>query len=48
MLPQMAVECDEALAARVMKLIEALEDHDDVQKVFHNADIAEDLMAKLG
>ena len=48
MLPQMTVECDEALAARVMKLIEVLEDHDDVQKVFHNADIAEDVMAKLG
>lgn len=48
MLPQMAVECDANMAARVMKLIEALEDHDDVQKVFHNADIAEDVMAKLG
>jgi transcriptional/translational regulatory protein YebC/TACO1 len=47
MLPQMAVECDAAMAASVVTLIDALEDHDDVQKVFHNADIAEDVMAKL-
>ncbi len=48
MLPQTTVECDEAMAAKVMKLIEAIEDHDDVQKVYNNADIAEDVMAKLG
>jgi YebC/PmpR family DNA-binding regulatory protein len=47
MQPMTMVECDAALAAKVMKLIEPLEDHDDVQKVFHNADIAEDVMAKL-
>jgi transcriptional/translational regulatory protein YebC/TACO1 len=35
------------MAASVVTLIDALEDHDDVQKVFHNADIAEDVMAKL-
>jgi YebC/PmpR family DNA-binding regulatory protein len=48
MLPQMAVDCDAALAAKVTTLIDALEDHDDVQKVFHNADIADDVLAKLG
>ena len=47
MQPNLMVECDAALAARVMKLVEPLEDHDDVQKVFHNADIAEEVLAKL-
>lgn len=47
MVPQNTVECDEAAAAKVMKLVDALEDHDDVQKVYHNADIAEEVMAKL-
>jgi YebC/PmpR family DNA-binding regulatory protein len=48
MVPQTMVECDEMNAARVMKLVDALEDHDDVQKVYHNADIPEEVMAKLG
>jgi len=47
MQPNLMVECDAALAARVMKLVDPLEDHDDVQKVFHNADIAEEVLAKL-
>ena len=47
MLPQTTVHCDAAAAAKVMKLIEALEDHDDVQKVYSNADIDEDVMAKM-
>ena len=48
MQPMNMVSCDANMAARVMKLIDALEDHDDVQKVYHNADIAEEVMAKLG
>lgn len=48
MVPQTMVECAEEQASKVMKLVEALEDHDDVQKVYHNADIAEEVMAKLG
>jgi YebC/PmpR family DNA-binding regulatory protein len=47
MVPQTTVSCDAAMATRVMKLIDALEDHDDVQKVYHNADIAEDVLARL-
>jgi YebC/PmpR family DNA-binding regulatory protein len=47
MLPQTMVECEEEQASKVMKLVESLEDHDDVQKVFHNADIAEEIMAKI-
>lgn len=48
MLPHNTVQCDAATAVKVMKLIDALEDNDDVQKVYHNADIAEEVMAKLG
>src|SRR5262245_5310065 len=47
MLPQNTVECDATLAGKIMKLIDALEDHDDVQKVFSNADIADEVMARL-
>ena len=31
-----------------MKIIDALEDHDDVQKVYSSADIDEKVMAQLG
>ena len=34
-------------AAAVTKLIEALEDHDDVQKVHANFDVSDDVLAKL-
>jgi YebC/PmpR family DNA-binding regulatory protein len=48
MLPLNTVACDFEAAEKVMKLIDALEDHDDVQKVFHNADIADEVLARLG
>jgi transcriptional/translational regulatory protein YebC/TACO1 len=48
MLPQTMVECDEETATRVLRLIEALEDHDDVQRVHHNADIPETVLARMG
>ncbi|WP_296217848.1 YebC/PmpR family DNA-binding transcriptional regulator [Pseudomonas sp. UBA2684] len=35
-------------AQKVMKLIDMLEDLDDVQNVYHNADIADELMEQLG
>lgn len=38
---------EEKIASQVMALIEALDDHDDVQNVFSNLDIPDDLMAKL-
>ncbi|HEX2582309.1 MAG TPA: YebC/PmpR family DNA-binding transcriptional regulator [Dongiaceae bacterium] len=45
-LTQTALEGEAALS--VLKLIDALEDNDDIQRVFANFDIPEDLMAKLG
>lgn len=39
---------DPAQAKSVMKFIEALEDNDDVQNVYSNMDVADEVMAKLG
>jgi YebC/PmpR family DNA-binding regulatory protein len=47
MLPQTTVTCDAEAAAKVMRLIDALEDHDDAQKVYHNAEIPDEVMEKL-
>jgi transcriptional/translational regulatory protein YebC/TACO1 len=44
MIPATTVELDVETARRVMKLIDALDDLDDSQNVFHNADIPEEAM----
>jgi len=43
-IPNTLVTLDDDSFSKVMKLIEALEDDDDVQKVFHNLDITESQM----
>jgi len=45
--PSMQVELDADGAAKVLRLIDALEDLDDVQNVFANFDISEEIMAAL-
>ncbi len=45
--PQNVVEVPEDAAAQVLRLIDALEEHDDVQKVFANFQIADDVLARL-
>ncbi len=47
MLPQTMVDCDAPAAAKVLRLLDALEDHDDVQKVYHNAEIPEEVLSGL-
>ncbi len=48
MIPQNTIEIDqENIAVSLLKLLENLEDHDDVQKVHANFDIDQDLMDKL-
>jgi len=47
MLPSTTVQIAGDDAARVLKLMEALEDHDDVQKVHANFDIPDEVMATL-
>jgi YebC/PmpR family DNA-binding regulatory protein len=46
-LPSMQVEVDEDTARKVFKLIDALEDSDDVQNVFVNADVPDDVLEAL-
>lgn len=45
--PSMQVELDADGAAKVLKLVDALEDLDDVQNVFANFDISDEVMAAL-
>jgi YebC/PmpR family DNA-binding regulatory protein len=45
--PSMQVEVDEDTARKIFKLIDALEDSDDVQNVFANADISDEILAAL-
>jgi YebC/PmpR family DNA-binding regulatory protein len=47
MLPQTTIPVDDGEARQVLGLIEALEDLDDVQNVYANFDISEELMASL-
>ena len=47
MLPQTAVPVDGGEARQVLGLIESLEDLDDVQAVYANFDISEEIMASL-
>jgi YebC/PmpR family DNA-binding regulatory protein len=46
--PQTQVTVDEADAGLLMRLIDALEDDDDVQTVWGNYDVPDDVMEKLG
>jgi transcriptional/translational regulatory protein YebC/TACO1 len=49
MVPTTTVEVStESEAKRVLRLLEALDDHDDVQNVYANADIPDAVMAAYG
>jgi YebC/PmpR family DNA-binding regulatory protein len=45
--PGSTVTVDAEVGARILKLIDTFEDHDDVQQVHTNFDMPEDVMAKL-
>jgi len=45
--PQTLTPIDQEKAESLMKLVDALDEDDDVQNVFSNADIPDDVMAKL-
>ena len=47
-LPTVEVDLDEDQAKRVFRLIEALEDSDDVQDVYANYSVSDDIMERLG
>lgn len=48
MLPKNYAVLDEKHAEQMIRLIEALEDHDDVQNVYTNFDASDEVMSKLG
>jgi transcriptional/translational regulatory protein YebC/TACO1 len=42
-----SVALDEQKASQCMRLVQQLEDQDDVQNVYSNFDISDDIMAKI-
>jgi YebC/PmpR family DNA-binding regulatory protein len=48
MLPKNYATVDEKQAEQMIRLIEVLEDHEDVQNVYTNFDVPEEVMAKVG
>jgi len=50
MIPKNIVKADEKLALKILNLMEVLEDHDDIQNVYTNVDIDEEIInpAKAG
>ena len=47
-MPSVAVELDEDGARKVFRLIDALEDCDDVQNVYANFDVTDEVMEAVG
>jgi YebC/PmpR family DNA-binding regulatory protein len=47
LIPQTTVKLEEGKAEQMLKLMEKLEDYDDVQNVYANFDIADDVMERL-
>ncbi|MBB6121498.1 YebC/PmpR family DNA-binding transcriptional regulator [Nocardiopsis algeriensis] len=47
-LPTMEVPVDAETAKKVMRVVDALEDSDDVQNVYTNADIPDEVLAEIG
>ncbi|MBU2666669.1 YebC/PmpR family DNA-binding transcriptional regulator [Actinoplanes bogorensis] len=47
LLPTMSVPLDEEAARKLMKLVDALDDCDDVQEVYPNAEISDEVMAAI-
>ncbi|UCG79376.1 MAG: YebC/PmpR family DNA-binding transcriptional regulator [Nitrospirota bacterium] len=47
MVPKNTVELDEDIATKTMRLMEVLEDHDDIQNVYANFNITDEIMEKV-
>ncbi|MGI9157020.1 MAG: YebC/PmpR family DNA-binding transcriptional regulator [Marmoricola sp.] len=47
-LPSVLVELDEPTASKVFRLMDALEDCDDVQNVYANFDVSDEIMSSVG
>jgi len=47
MIPQNTVKLEGKKAEQMLKMMDSLDDHDDLQRVFANFDISEDEMMKI-
>ena len=47
LVPSMTVQVGEEAARKVLRLIDVLEDCDDVQNIYANFDVPDDIMAKI-
>jgi YebC/PmpR family DNA-binding regulatory protein len=47
MLPQNTIDLDAATARQTLRLVDALEDNDDVQEVYANFDVSDEVMAEV-
>ncbi len=47
-IPQNMVACDGKLTGQVVRLLDLLEENDDVQEVFHNAELDDAALAEIG
>lgn len=47
MIPSTKAEMDEETAPKLMRLIDMLEDCDDVQEVYHNGEVSDEVAATL-
>ena len=47
-MPSLQVELDDDGARKIFRLIDALEDSDDVQNVYANFDVSDEVLAELG
>lgn len=48
LIPQNSIKLEGANAEKMLRLMEAIEEHDDVQKVYANFDIPDEVMEKMG
>jgi transcriptional/translational regulatory protein YebC/TACO1 len=48
MIPSNTIAVDSEKARQVLNLVEALEDNDDVQKVYANFDLSDEVISELG
>ena len=46
-IPQNTIALEEKAAEQMLKLMEILDEHDDVQKVYANFDISDEVMEKV-
>lgn len=48
MLPKTTIKVDDKTAVSVLRMVDALEDQDDVQHVYSNFDVSDEVMARIG